>query len=92
MRLRSNLKRAFVAEAVIPAGKAREPGRSAQDKDETGRPKAPRCPNCNIETLWYQSRLQRQNGSSKIVHSFHCPNCAMVVTTEEPTRQALRVV
>jgi hypothetical protein len=64
----------------------------ASDEIEKERPKPPRCPNCGIDTLWYQSRLQRQNGSSKIVHSFHCPNCAMIVQTEEPMRQALRVV
>jgi hypothetical protein len=86
MRLRANLKTAFVVEPV-PA-----PERQTQDKPESGRAKPPRCPHCNIDTLWYQSKLQRQNGSSKIVHSFHCPNCAMIVQTEEPSRQALRVI
>jgi hypothetical protein len=33
-----------------------------------------------------------QNGSQKIVHSFVCPNCATVIETEEPHKQALRVV
>ena len=86
MRVRSNLKIAFAAEPITGTEQR------AQDTPESGRPKAPRCPNCHIETLWYQSRLQRQNGRSKIVHSFHCPNCAMIVQTEEPTRQALRVI
>jgi hypothetical protein len=86
MPWRSSLRVAFAAEA------AALPESMAPDKPESGKPRAPRCPNCNIEMLWYQSRLQRQNGASKIVHSFHCPNCAMVVQTEEPNRQALRVV
>jgi hypothetical protein len=86
MPWRSNLKTAFTADPVAP------PEPAAQDIPDSGKPRAPRCPNCHIETLWYQSRLQRQNGKSKIVHSFHCPNCAMVVQTEEPNRQALRVV
>jgi hypothetical protein len=69
------------------------PSRIPEDKDDSpGHPKAPTCPNCRVGMLWYQSRLQRQNGSSKIVHSFHCPNCAMVVQTEEPTQNALHVV
>lgn len=86
MPWRSNLRAVFAAEAVAM------PESMAQDKPESGRPRPPRCPNCDIDTLWYQSRLQRQNGQSKIVHSFHCPNCAMVVQTDEPNRQALRVV
>jgi hypothetical protein len=86
MRMRTNLKIALRCEP------ASVPKRAAQDKTRPDMPRAPQCPNCHIEMLWYQSRLQRQNGSSKIVHSFHCPNCAMVVQTEEPTRQALRVV
>jgi hypothetical protein len=86
MPWRSNLRIAFGAEPSAP------PDVAADETPESGKPRAPRCPNCNIDTLWYQSRLQRQNGKSKIVHSFHCPNCAMVVQTEEPNRQALRVV
>jgi hypothetical protein len=86
MPWRSNLRIAFAAEHVpLPVIKA-------QDSPDSGRPRAPRCPHCNTDMLWYQSRLQRQNGKSKIVHSFHCPNCAMVVQTEEPSRHALRVV
>ena len=87
MPFRANLKYVCVAESA-PA-----PERVSDDKDKgPSHPKAPVCPNCHISMLWYQSRLQRQNGSSKIVHSFHCPNCAMVVQTEEPNRNALRVV
>ena len=86
MRLRANLKTAFAVEPALAAE------RQAQDKPESGRAQAPRRPNCKIDTLWYQSKLQRQNGSSKIAHSFHCPNCAMIVQTEEPSRQALRVI
>ena len=86
MPLRASFKIAFAADPVAAFEQ------KASESPESGRPKAPRCPNCHIDTLWYQSRLQRQNGSSKIVHSFHCPNCAMVVQTEEPTRQAFRVV
>lgn len=85
MSVRSNLKIVFGCEPVA------FPAKEAHDKT-SNQPRSPRCPNCNIETLWYQSRLHRQNGSSKIIHSFHCPNCAMVVTTEEPTKQGLRVV
>lgn len=85
MPFRSNLKIVFGCETVA------FPNNEVQDSPPGGTP-GPRCPNCNIETLWYQSRLHRQNGSSKIVHSFHCPNCAMVVTTEEPTKLGLRVV
>jgi hypothetical protein len=85
MPWRANLRTGFAAEPVtLPESIAHDP--------ETGKPRPPRCPACNIGTLWYQSRLQRQNGQSKIVHSFHCPNCAMVVQTDEPNRQALRVV
>ena len=68
------------------------PDTTPQDHPESGKLGVPRCPTCNIDTLWYQSRLQRQNETSKIVRSFHCPNCAMVVQTEESNRQALRVV
>lgn len=71
---------------------ARAPVRVIQDEPVPGAPKTPLCPVCRVETLWYQSRLLRQNGSSKIVHSFHCPNCAAIVQTDEPARQALRVV
>jgi predicted RNA-binding Zn-ribbon protein involved in translation (DUF1610 family) len=81
-------------ECVTPPASFR-PGprpQGASDEAEKGRQSPPRCPNCGIETLWYQSRLQRQNGSSKIVHSYHCPNCAMIVQTEEPMRHGLRVV
>ena len=85
MSVRLNLKAVFGREPASP------PANQAQDKTP-GTPRAPQCPNCGIDTLWYQSRLQRQNGSSKIVHSFHCPNCAMVMTTEEPAKQGLRVV
>ncbi len=85
MSLRPNLKVIFDCEPVAI------PPKRAQDKTP-GQLRAPQCLNCKIDTLWYQSRLQRQNGSSKIVHSFHCPNCAMVVTTEEPAKQGLRVV
>jgi hypothetical protein len=85
MSLRPNLKVIFDCEPVtIPAKRAQD--------NTPGQPRPPKCPNCGIDTLWYQSRLHRQNGSSKIIHSFHCPNCAMVVTTEEPTKQGLRVV
>jgi len=86
MPWRSNLRVAIAVEPVAV------PDSIAQDSPESGKPRAPRCPHCNVDTLWYQSRLHRQNGSSKIVHSFHCPNCAMVVNTEEPSRQAFRVV
>ena len=87
MPFRENLKLICSDEQLVPLARA------SQDKDsEPDRLKAPFCPNCHIGMLWYQSRLQRQNGSSKIVHSFHCPNCAMVVQTEEPNKNALRMV
>ncbi len=62
MPWRSNLKTAFTADPVAP------PEPAAQDIPDSGKPRAPRCPDCHIETLWYQSRLQRQNGKSKILH------------------------
>ena len=55
-------------------------------------PKPPQCPNCKIGMTWYNSRLQRQNGSSRILHSFACQQCGMVIETTTPTRQALRIV
>jgi hypothetical protein len=85
MPFRANLK-------FVCTGVTRAPARAQANEKTPERQKPPLCPHCHIEMLWYQSRLQRQNGSSKIVHSFHCPNCAMVVQTEEPTKQALRVV
>ena len=54
--------------------------------------KAPKCPHCSTMTLWYESHVQRDNGRSKVIHSFHCPNCAAVVQIEAPYKQALRVV
>jgi hypothetical protein len=42
--------------------------------------------------LWYESHVKRDNGRSKVVHSFHCPNCAHVTQIEAPYKQALRVV
>lgn len=87
MRSNRKLERLTQTEFRPPARQ-----KAASDEGEKKQPKPPSCPNCGIETLWYQSRLQRQNGSSKIVHSFHCPNCAMIVQTEEPMRHALRVV
>jgi len=85
MWVRSNLRAILACE---PVGLGPE-----RAHDETpGAPRAPQCPNCRITTLWYQSRLQRQNGSSKIVHSYHCPNCARVMTTEEPAKHGRRVI
>jgi DNA-directed RNA polymerase subunit M/transcription elongation factor TFIIS len=52
----------------------------------------PQCPNCRVATIWYQSRLERQNGSEKIVQYYYCPNCALVVQTEKPAKQGLRLV
>jgi len=65
---------------------------SEDDPPESRAPKPPTCPNCKLPMSWYNSRLQRQNGSQKIVHSFVCPNCAMVIETDEPHKQALRLV
>lgn len=65
---------------------------AGDDEQQPQAPKAPQCPHCNITMLWYESHLRRDNGRQKIVHSFHCTNCAYVTQTEQPYRLALRVV
>ena len=65
---------------------------SNDDNPPPGADKAPKCPHCSTMTLWYESHLKRDNGRSKVVHSFHCPNCAAIVQIEKPFKQALRLV
>lgn len=86
MPFRSNLK------PILPFARTTPHQAASEDENDQGQPKTPNCPHCKIDTLWYQSRLQRENGRSKIVHSFSCPNCGLVVQTEEPAKHALRVV
>ena len=86
MLLRRNRKAAPSAKVATP--------RKATNDDivPPGGAKAPSCPYCSAMMLWYESRVKRDNGRSKVVHSFHCPNCAHVVQIEAPYKQALRVV
>ena len=61
------------------------------DPSRPGERKAPTCPHCGVTMLWYESHLKRDNGRQKIVHSFHCPNCAYVTQTDEPFQRGLPV-
>jgi len=78
---------------VAPSAKATKPLKASNDDIvPPGGAKAPSCPHCSAMMLWYESHVKRDNGRSKVVHSFHCPNCARVVQIEQPYKQALRVV
>ena len=59
---------------------------AASSPDDTERPNAPTCPHCNVLMRWYYSKLERQNDSDFIVHSFYCDTCSAVVTVREPMK------
>jgi hypothetical protein len=87
MPFRSNLSRAFDEFDIDTFNLADE-----TDEQSKVPSKAPKCPHCKITMRWFESRLAPQNGRRKIVHSFHCPNCAGIVQQEEPFKAALRPV
>jgi hypothetical protein len=87
MKTSASLRQAAARSASI------EPVAGDDDTPQRHRdPPAPACPRCNAIMTWYNSRLQRQNGSQKIVHSFHCLSCGMSKETDEPKKHGLRVV
>jgi hypothetical protein len=83
-----NLRR--VREADARPAKQAAADEDPPDADE--RPIGPACPHCGRSVTWYQSRLQQDNGSQIIVHSFQCTHCGTLVETEEPKKKALRVI
>lgn len=84
MPFRSNLKYAPAVREV--------PQQKLTDEDETKRSNVPDCPRCKIPMFWYESHLQRQNGHSKLIHSFACSQCGNTARIEEPYKTALRIV
>ena len=85
MPFRSNLK--YIHDLGCPAHHC-----GGDDEPTKKNEPTPLCPNCRVATIWYQSKLERQNGSEKIVRSYYCPNCALVVETNEPAKHGLRLV
>jgi hypothetical protein len=85
MPFRSNLKFSEI-------GWAPSLQRTDDKHTEPEKPKLPTCPHCSIPMVWFQTSLKHGDGRSKLVHSFHCTNCARIITIDEPYKQALRLV
>ena len=66
-----------------------QPGPHDDEADEPLGPATlptPTCLHCNLQMHWYYSRLERQNGSEVIAHSFYCDNCSAVSTVRQPMK------